>query len=308
MRLQREAYLRPLTVLLALAGAGVTLYYIACDDACRYLTGSVFGVDLKYWGIGYMGGVLVLGLLRRTLWNFLLLSFGAGGEVFLVGFQVVHRVFCPYCLTFAVIVLVLFALHVQPGKKAAMLLCVMAGLLTFLLAFSGSATPVYAAGPVPVPAFGKGPVNVRLYTDYACEPCQTLETRAEPLLDALVRKDKIRLTFIDTPIHTETKLYVKYYLYVLRESPTLASAFRIRALLVEAARKKVRDPAELEAFLVVRGVSFRPVDVTPTLEVFQGYLRTDRVQFTPTCVVETRAGKKTYTGVDDIVAALKRIR
>jgi len=189
-----------------------------------------------------------------------------------------------------------------------MLLCVMAGFLTFLLAFSGSATPAYAAGPVSVPSFGKGPVQVRLYTDYACEPCQKLETRAEPLLEALVRRDKIRLTFVDTPIHQETKLYVKYYLYVLRESQTLASALRIRALLVEAARKKVRDPAELEAFLVARGMSLQPVDVTPTLEVFLGYLRTDQIQFTPTCVVETRAGKKTYTGVDDIVAALKRIR
>ncbi|HOG07594.1 MAG: thioredoxin domain-containing protein [Syntrophales bacterium] len=308
MKLRREAYLRPLTVLLAFAGVGVALYYLTCDDACRYLSGSVFRVDLKYWGIGYMGGVLVLGLFRRTLWNSLLLSFGVGGEVFLVGFQVVHRVFCPYCLTFAAIVLLLFALHVRPGKKAALLLFAMAGLLTFLLAFSGSATPVYAAGPAHVPTFGKGPVNVRLYTDYACEPCQMLETRAAPLLDALVRKDKIRLTFIDTPIHTETKLYVKYYLYVLRESQTLASAFRIRTLLVEAAQKRVRDPTKLEAFLVARGVSVRPVDVTPTLEVFLGYLSKDRIQFTPTCVVESRAGKKTYTGVNDILAALKRIR
>lgn len=308
MRPTGDALLRPLTVLLALAGAGVALYYIRCDDACRYLSGSVFGVDLKYWGIGYMGGVLVLGLFRRTLWNSLLLSFGVGGEVFLVGFQVVHRVFCPYCLSFAVIVLVLFALHVRPGRKAAMVLFAMAGLVTFILAFSGSATPVYAAGRVYVPAFGKGPVHVRLYTDYACEPCQKLETRAEPLLEALVRQNKIRLTFIDTPIHPETKLYVKYYLYVLRESQTLASAFRIRTLLVEAAQKKVRDPAELEAFLAARKVSVHPVDVTPTLEVFLGYLRTDRIQFTPTCVVETRAGKKAYTGVDDIVAALERIR
>jgi len=301
-------YQRPLTCLLALIGVAVVLYYTNCGGACRYLQGSVFGVDLKYWGLVYMGLILILGLLKKTAWNLLLLSFGLGGEVFLVGYQTMTGVYCPYCLAFSGVVLLLFALHFRRGKKVLLLLFAVAGLFFFLFSFSGSTTPVYAAETNEVPTFGNGPIKVRLYADYYCEPCQALEKQVEPLLAELIRKKAIQLTFVDTPIHPETRLYVKYYLYVVREKRSLASAFRIRSILIEAAQRKIRDKEALEIFLKKKGVSFRSYDVMPTLSVFIRYLAEDKIHSTPICVIETPVEKQTHAGVTDILAALKRCR
>jgi len=82
---------RLLTVLLALAGLAVT---VACYGSCRSLKGSILGVDLQYMGIFYMGVILVLALMRQTLLCLILFAFGAGGELFLIGYQIRSDVYC----------------------------------------------------------------------------------------------------------------------------------------------------------------------------------------------------------------------
>ncbi len=170
---------RFLTILLALTGIAIAVAYVFCLGACSYLKGDILGIDLKYLGIFYMVVVLLLAWFRKPVLCLLLLAFGAGGEIFLIGYQVRNGVYCPYCLAFGATILLALAVNFERNRKTIAALAAAAGLLFFLLFFSGSATPVYAAGP-PVPAFGRGPVEVRLYTDYFCEPCAARRRRSSP--------------------------------------------------------------------------------------------------------------------------------
>jgi len=49
-----------LTVILAFIGIGLMIFYTICDTSCSYLRGDLFGIDLKYVGVGYMLALIVL--------------------------------------------------------------------------------------------------------------------------------------------------------------------------------------------------------------------------------------------------------
>ncbi|MCK7512254.1 MAG: hypothetical protein MZV70_54890 [Desulfobacterales bacterium] len=55
-----------ITILLALIGIGLMAFYAVCDTACSYLRGDIFGIDLKYIGVGYMAVIIILALLKQA--------------------------------------------------------------------------------------------------------------------------------------------------------------------------------------------------------------------------------------------------
>ena len=298
---------RVLTVLLAMAGIVITLAYAFCLGACSYLKGDILGIDLKYLGIFYMAALLVLALLPGRVLCLLLLAFGAGGEIFLIGYQVRSGVYCPYCLAFGATILLALAVNFERNRKALAALAAAAGLLFFLLFFSGSATPVYAAEPV-MPAFGRGAVEVRLYTDYFCEPCRDEEGEVISLLTELVGKNLIRVLFIDTPVHPETVFYAGYFLAALNAKRDFRQAVAARGALFEAARKKIQGKEALEAFLKTKGLDIRPFDTAPVFNIFGNYLKEDRINSTPTCVIIGPKGKQTLIGKEEIAKGLRGLR
>jgi uncharacterized membrane protein len=298
---------RPLTAILALTGIGVTTAYIFCLGACSYLTGSLLGLDLKYLGIFYMTVILVLALLRKSLLSLLLLAFGAGGEIFLIGYQVHSGVYCPYCLAFGATILLALAVNFERNRKALATIAAAAGLLFFLLFFSGSTTPVYAAEPA-LPAFGRGAIEVRLYTDYFCEPCAAEEAEVIPLVTELVDRNLVQVLFIDTPIHPGTVLYAGYFLAALNAKRDFRQAVAARGALFEAAGKKIQGKEALEVFLKTKGLDIRPFDTAPVFKIFGNYLKEDRINSTPTCVIIGPKGKQTLIGKDEIAKALRGLR
>jgi protein-disulfide isomerase/uncharacterized membrane protein len=309
MKHSRAKKKRILTIILALTGIGVTIAYAICLGSCSYLKGDILGMDLKYLGIFYMAMIFILALMRKTLLCLLLLAFGAGGEILLIGYQVRSGVFCPYCLAFAATVILAFIVNFERSKRWLAALAAGAGLVFFLLFFSGSATPVYAAGP-PTMTFGKGPVDVRIYTDYFCGPCRAEEAEVMALITELVEKNLIRVTFIDTPIHKETVLYADHFLSALnaKERWDIRQAVTLRAALFEAAAEKITEKEALELFLKKRGIALRPFDTAPVFKIFGNYLKEDRINATPTCVIAGPQGKQTLVGRDDTVKALRSLR
>ncbi|MEK7373778.1 MAG: thioredoxin domain-containing protein [Thermodesulfobacteriota bacterium] len=297
---------RFLTALLALAGIGITLAYIYCYGSCSSLRGSVLGVDIKYMGIFYMAAILVLALMRKSLPCLLLLAFGAGGELFLIGYQIRSDVYCPYCLAFAATIFLGLAVNFERARKTLVALVAAAGLIFFLLFFSGSAAPVYAAEP-PVPAFGSGPVQVRIYTDYFCGPCRAEETEVMALLTELVEKKLIRVTFIDTPIHQETVLYAGYFLAMVNAKREFSQAVAARAALFEAAGKKIREKEAMEAFLKKKELPFLLFDTASVFKIFSNYIKEDRINSTPTCVIVGLKGKQVLNGSNAIPQALRSL-
>jgi hypothetical protein len=298
---------RFLTILLALAGIAITVAYALCLGACSYLKGDILGIDLKYLGIFYMAVIFVLAWFRKSVLCLLLLAFGAGGEIFLIGYQVHSGVYCRYCLAFGATILLAFAVNFERNRKTIAALAAAAGLLFFLFFFSGSVTPVYAAEPG-ITAFGKGPIEVRLYTDYFCEPCEAEEAEVISLVTELVNKNLIRVLFIDTPVHPETIVYADYFLAALNAKRDFRQAVAVRGALFEAAGKATRGKEALEAFLKTNGVTLRPYDTAPDVKIFEKYLREDRINSTPTCVIIGPQGKQTLKERDKILNGLRDLR
>lgn len=297
---------RYLTVILAAIGIALMVFYLYCATSCQYLQGSILGLDLEYLGLIYMGVVLLLCFARGEKLLLPLLAFGIGGEVFLVGYQVAAGVYCPYCLAFAAIVVLMFAVNFDRAKIRLLLVSLLAGLLLFYFLFTGSLTPAYAEDNL-ITSFGSGPLTVRLYTDYFCGPCNAMEGELEKVIVDLVQKKTIRISFIDTPIHRETPIYAKYFLYILNENRDFNHALAARAVLFQAAEAKIVNPGALGAFLAQKGFKYRLSDVRETLKMFEKYLREDKITSTPTCVIYDGNEPQTFKGANRILGALKRL-
>jgi uncharacterized membrane protein len=138
-----------LNIILLLAGVGVVVFYTLCGDACTYLQGSLFGIDLQYLGMAYVIVLIVSNILKRDLIILMLLSAGIGVEFFLVGYQVVNNTYCPYCLVFAAIIAVQFLYNIDLSKKVLIIIFVVLGFLSFFIFFEGSAFPVYGSSTIP---------------------------------------------------------------------------------------------------------------------------------------------------------------
>jgi len=132
-------------------GLGLMVYYDVCDTACSSLQGTFMGLDLTWVGIAFMAVLVALNVLEirhpaapvqgmRTV----MLAGALGGETLLVHFQIVHDIYCPFCLAFFLCVLILFAANVRRchGWYAA-LLAFLAGVAAFALFFQGSVLPLY---------------------------------------------------------------------------------------------------------------------------------------------------------------------
>jgi len=298
---------RLLTAILAVINIGIIFYYTICDTGCLYLKGDLAGLDLTYAGALLMLLLLLLIVLNKPILSLTLLSVGVGGEIFLVVFQIKHATYCPYCLAFGVILLAMLAINFNKRQIPLMALSLLLGLLVFLFAFSGSVTPAYA-GESPPATFGSGPVRVRLYTDYFCVPCRAVEPEIEAVLTDLLQKNAIRLTLVDTPVHKETPLYARYFLYLLQENQAdFAQAFQMRGALFEAASQKINTPAALEDFLAKKGLKFKPYDVMATFKTMDSYIREDKIRSTPSCVVIGLKGKEVLVGGASIIKGLKGI-
>ena len=142
-----------INIILLLVGVGVVVFYTLCGDACTYLQGGMFGIDLQYLGMAYVVVLIVSNILKRDLIILMLLSAGIGAEFFLVGYQIVHNTYCPYCLVFAAIIVVQFLFNMNVSKKLLILVFMALGFLSFFIFFKGSAFPVYTSVMNPIISF-----------------------------------------------------------------------------------------------------------------------------------------------------------
>ncbi|MGQ9570695.1 MAG: DsbA family protein [Thermodesulfovibrionales bacterium] len=293
-------------LLLLVLGIGIIFLYDICGEGCSYLRGSIFSIDLKYLGLLYTGLLLVLILIKRNTILLILISFGLGAEIYLLGFQINNEIICYYCLSFGGVILILFLLNFDMSKKVFIGVSLVVGFIFFSIFFKGNITPLYAE-EVLIPSFGSGKTNVRLYTDYFCSPCSNLEPKLEPLIIDLVKKGKISITFVDTPIHTYSSLYARYFLYILSEKDEFDYALKARAVLFEAAKNNITKKELIEDYLKKKNIKFGPFNVSPTFGILNSYIKEDKINATPTCVIFD-GERKRYTGSTDIIKALQGIK
>ncbi|OPY80995.1 MAG: hypothetical protein A4E65_01287 [Syntrophorhabdus sp. PtaU1.Bin153] len=177
----------------------------------------------------------------------------------------------------------------------------------FFLIFPGVRGGICAEN-VLMPSFGTGQVTVRMYTDYFCGPCRSAEPRIEYLINDLVKRNIIRITFIDTPIHKQTLLYTNYFLYILNRKNDFDHVLFARTALFDAASKKIQEKNRLEEFLRQKGITYKFLDTKPTLVALNAYIKDDAVRSTPSCVIDTGSQKQLFSGADQIIKALELLR
>lgn len=158
-------------------GLALMAFYAWCDTACSALQGTLLGLDLRFLGIGFMAALLGLTLLERIRpalpigpLRALLLAGALGGETLLVRFQVLHQIYCPFCLAFSLCIVALFLVHHRRRYGFLTLLGFGAGLALFALFFEGSVIPLYRLAflrPIAWSSLGDGTIVSipRFYTN-----------------------------------------------------------------------------------------------------------------------------------------------
>lgn len=324
-----------LTVILAMGGIAVMVYYNLCDTDCSYLKGDLFGVDLKHVGIGFMAALIVLVIVRQSWLIRIMLAGALGGEIHLVAFQAREEVFCPFCLTFAVILLAAYVVQYEfkgkgekgllksilylPGETVVPFLnnlrlpligFVLMGYLVMISAFSGSVTPAYGAEASLVPSFGKGKVEIIVFTDYFCPPCQAVEKDLEPVLEAVLKNEQATVMFVDMPIHRQTVLYAKFFLYAVRAANDYREALQARHQLFDLAKGSAPgSDADLTGALQARYVRLSPHDVKPAFKALDEIIQRHKINSTPTMMVQySPADVRTYRGTTEIRQGLESLK
>ncbi len=295
-------------LLLPLVGIAIILYYTVCGQSCAYLKGGLLGINLTYLGLAFAGLLFVLTLLRQEALRLFLLSAGVGTEIYLVSFQVKQGVYCPYCLLFGLVLLILFVLNFRMSRKFLIAIAVVLGFLVFWLFFEGSTTPLLADDNFVMPTFGNGKVKVRIYTDYFCGPCAQLEPKLEGILANLIKKNIASVTFIDTPIHAPTPLYARYFLFILNDKHDFDYVLRMRALLFEAAKNNIIEKEKLEEYLARNQVKYKQLDTKPVFTALNKYLQEDGINSTPTVVIYEGQNKGTHKGAPEILKAFEGLK
>jgi len=231
-----------------------------------------------------------------------------GAEIYLVAFQIKYLSACYFCLAFGTVIFILFLLNFDTSRKIFITACLIIGYILFSLFFQGMVTPLYAE-ELPkanlLTSFGTGKTQIRLYTDYFCGPCSSIEPKLEKIIPDLVKNGTVSITFIDTPIHKYSGLYAKYFLYILNEKKDFNYALLARAILFEAAKNKVTEKEKLEKYLKSKGIRFKPFDIKPTLSSYNTFFQEDNINATPTCIIMSNGEKSTFKGADDITKALE---
>jgi hypothetical protein len=190
----------------------------------------------------------------------------------------------------------------QKERAVKLILSIMFFLLIFAIA------GIVSAQEMSLFSFGKGKIQVRLYTDYFCGPCRDLEPKIEYIIADLVKKNIITITFIDLPVHKHTMLYAKYFLYILNGNKDLSHVLKARAVLFEASKVPIDEEEELEAFLQKKGFKLKIFDTKPVFAILQNYIRDDLMNSTPNCVILKGNTKEVFTGNENILKGLEKLR
>lgn len=331
-----KKYRNIITIVLALIGIGIMAYYDYCDTACSYLKGDIWGIDLKWVGIAYMVVIIAFAAFKQTEFVRILLAAGLGVEVFLFSFQVKNSVFCPFCLTFAAIVITAFIVNYEASsawlenqrkmwlyflgevnfpmlkiEKLPLVVIALIGYFFVLITFSGAVTPAYAQEKSQgVPSLGHGNYEVILFSDYFCPPCHRIDTKAEPLFKELLDTGKVMITFVDVPFNKNTPMYARTFLYAVNVGVKNEEVLRIRkALFTAAQEKRIQSQDALIEYLQKEKIAEKGFDEKPVFEMLSQLIKQYNVRQTPTCFIKY-PGKdiKKYIGDIEIWDGLIRLK
>ncbi|RPH50083.1 MAG: hypothetical protein EHM85_11665 [Desulfobacteraceae bacterium] len=155
---------------------------------------------------------------------------------------------------------------------------------------------------------GSGPVEIFIFSDYFCPPCQSIEPYLEYALTKL-HQSGAGITFVDMPISALTPVFSKYYLYAINAVDSFTENLLVRRALFDIARtRSVNAESELIQKFKAKHIKLVPLDVKPLFDQWVALIKRFSVKSTPTCVV-IRPGQAivTYTGSREISEGIDQL-
>lgn len=292
-------------------GIGLMVFYSICESSCSYLRGDIFTIDLKYIGISLMIAIIILTICKQIDFIRIILAAGIGVEIYLVVFQFRENVFCPFCLAFGTIVIIMNIVnYVKPQMKnrryqkmiyaagevkiplmgnnrIPLLAFVILGYLFVSFAFNGSATPAYAEERTFAPSYGKGSWELIIFTDYFCPPCQRAEADLKPVIEKLLSQGNIQITFVDFPGYPQTSMYAKYFLYAAKADTGYKNSMMARdALFTLAIQNNIKTEAALGKAIKDKGIALKVFNHKLVFKEWKMMIDTYKITQTPTCILK----------------------
>jgi len=149
-----------------------------------------------------------------------------------------------------------------------------------------------------IPAVGGGPYELYIFTDYFCGPCQSLEAELDTTLRELLVRNSVRISFVDLPIHRETIIFNRYFLYAAHAAGSGRELLRARTELFALAKEQdAADEKMIVSLFKKRNIAFKVYDLKPVYPQLNRIIKQFNVRSTPTCVVRySSTDIRTYTG------------
>lgn len=298
----------------------------ACAEGHDY---RLFGFTFEAIGFLFFSTLIITHLLSYkivvmgTLTGWMLCS-SLGAEVMFIYVQK-YKIgsWCPICLFIATMLIlsggiylwgfcVNFKKNLESGDGDQIMNTTCKGLtgiiffvIGFVLAFSGidkhSKLQAAENSVKEGIAFGDlhSPIEVYVFTDWACPACRSLESALESMIPTIMQKAK--LTFVDDPVHSETLNYTPYNLSFMinNKSHYLKLRNRLSKLSVDT---EVPTDAQVEALASEEGAKYKQLnyaDVALATKYFDHLIKKLEVVGTPTVVIvnsKTNKAKKLEGG------------
>jgi hypothetical protein len=300
-----------LNIFLSLIGIGLMIFYSICESSCSYLRGDIFTIDLKYIGISFMIAIIIMLICKQIDFIRIILAAGIGVEIFLIAFQFRENVFCPFCLAFGTIVIIMNIVNYEKpqmknrwyqkliyavgevkipfmgNNRVPLLAFVILGYLFMSFAFNGSTTPSYAEERAFAPSYGKGSWELIIFTDYFCPPCQRAEEDLKPVIEKLLNQGNVQITFVDFPGYPKTSMYAKYFLYAVKADTGYKNSMMARdTLFTLAIQNNIKTETALEKAIKDKGVALEVFNHKLVFKEWKMMIDTYKITQTPTCILK----------------------
>jgi protein-disulfide isomerase len=329
-RLYWNRWLFGVTVLALLAGLILSIVssFRLCSEACAESHNwRFFGVPFESLGLLFFIPVNLLFWISKwsggwsetfTVVVGLLIAGAAGAEMEFILIQK-YKIgsWCPVCLSIAAcggIATLCFGIRnvmeikywiAQHKEKGELMTTIWKGMAALsLCAFGFFVALIGVAKMDPLAAveetikeslvFGnkESPIEIYMFTDWACPACRAVEPKLEKMLPTLL--EKVRFTFVDYAIHTQTVNYSPHNVaFMIRNKEQY---LKLRTALTELSRKTgTPKESQVEKIAADVGVHYEPLnysDVALSQKYFKELAKQLGVRGTPSMILVNRESKK----------------
>lgn len=338
-------WLTAAAILIASILTVISIFRLCSSECSEGHNWRLFGLPFEVFGSIFFFSMAVLHILVRKrpeleFYEGLAFASALGAEgMFIIVQKYYIGTWCPVCLSIAACIAVGFGVHVYKltkpthtlnADKGDHMTTIRRGLTSttaifvgFLIAFLGTSRhDAMQAAQNSIQenlVFGdkSSPIEVYLFTDWACPACRKLEPTLEPMSKEIMKQAK--LFFVDHAIHPETLNFVPFHLsFQVHNKPNY---FALRDMLTTISEETGAPSEQMIATSAAKlGVQYQELnfaDIALGIKYFKKLGEKFKVEGTPTLIIintENKKGKKltgnkeiTQSNIEEAIKTLKSL-